>query len=224
MKSGLFYLDVFCIFTFVLLQKCSFCQSMSKWPPSRNLTLNQCVYTIPSAVINPVFDTYSHQKFSLPSFIIYYLVKSSNSLKLYSCCKFFPSKYPIVSVEALEWRSCDLEPYWIVHSPFLRDPLYTFDSEAFKHKLCITQKLQVYSFQDGERNVVSTLCKKIFRCSLKQLSFDSQDISYDEFLMLTESKQLISVYMENVSVKDKKGNFVEEEKIFTRFRNLAFFF
>uniref|UniRef100_A0A914QV82 Uncharacterized protein n=1 Tax=Panagrolaimus davidi TaxID=227884 RepID=A0A914QV82_9BILA len=156
------------------------------------------------------YSTYFRQNFSLPNNIIYYISKNPKSAKLYQkmiqTCKYFFIKNPIIVIDS---RLAFCENQWLIK----RKP---YDISNVTCKFWITDDLSIASNslkinEDMNKNVVSSIIPKVYKCASKYLTLFNQNIFFHDLYFLIKSAE--EIYFSDVCVKNDDGSNVAIEKI-----------
>uniref|UniRef100_A0A914PPE1 Uncharacterized protein n=1 Tax=Panagrolaimus davidi TaxID=227884 RepID=A0A914PPE1_9BILA len=154
--------------------------------------------------------TYYHQSFSIPESFVFYIAKNPITWKLYQkmvkTCKFFFVKNPILVVDKY---LCYYGSKWTMEKA-------PYDMDQTTSKLWITSDLNVspkYSItaETKDRNILTSIIPKLYRCDVRVLFLLNQDISYHDLPFLTSSAE--SVFFNQVVVKHEDGSNVDVQKI-----------
>uniref|UniRef100_A0A914QVL6 Uncharacterized protein n=1 Tax=Panagrolaimus davidi TaxID=227884 RepID=A0A914QVL6_9BILA len=169
------------------------------------------------------------QQWSLPDNTIYYITTNPLSAKVYQkltkTCKYFYSKNPITVCAELNSNSEENKKdedkeflLWLEQNAFdfncrWEDGIRKFiDLNTIPDKLWITDNIEIFDTDLTEKqNLISFIFPKIYRCDIKSLCLQDQNISFSQFLFLSSNVE--SLHFGNVIVKNKDENIVSLEKL-----------
>uniref|UniRef100_A0A914PUS2 Uncharacterized protein n=1 Tax=Panagrolaimus davidi TaxID=227884 RepID=A0A914PUS2_9BILA len=152
---------------------------------------------------------YLRQNWSLPDSIIYSITKNpSNSKawqKLIQSCKYFFFKNPNFVIRKLSFH-CNGK--WEISLNKVKIQFSGFTNISCKFWL--TYKFDICSC-NSTPETVSSLISRLYRCDVKKLILDEQNISFNEFLFLTSNVE--NIKLRHVIVKNEEGSIVPLEKL-----------
>uniref|UniRef100_A0AC34H0F3 Uncharacterized protein n=1 Tax=Panagrolaimus sp. ES5 TaxID=591445 RepID=A0AC34H0F3_9BILA len=143
------------------------------------------------------------QNFSIPEKICFYMAKNPPSAEIYQklirCCKYFFLNNPITVVKGVYYDTEN--PKGDTWSFIDKDDIYkTIELDDFE-KLWITDQLIImYIMSPSE---CSNLIKRIYRCDIKSLCLDYQELKLYEFLFLT--RNVTSLHFDDNIVTNDDG-------------------
>uniref|UniRef100_A0AC34FB55 Uncharacterized protein n=1 Tax=Panagrolaimus sp. ES5 TaxID=591445 RepID=A0AC34FB55_9BILA len=147
------------------------------------------------------------QNWSLPSTVIYYIAKNPKTKELYQkliqSCKYFFVKNPILILESLFFNHKNNK--WTVNVKQLQKQ---FDLNNVLCKFWITEELKVLS---DEPTSFSSITPFIDHCDAKKLRLQNQNISLDEFSLI--SSKVENMTLSDTVVKNYYGSTVPFEKL-----------
>uniref|UniRef100_A0A914PEX9 Uncharacterized protein n=1 Tax=Panagrolaimus davidi TaxID=227884 RepID=A0A914PEX9_9BILA len=154
--------------------------------------------------------SYYYQNFSMPDSLVFHIAKNPKTWKLYQkmvkSCKYFFVKNPILVIDK------QLNHYgsqWTI----MKTP---YDMNQTKSKLWIASCLTVFNrnyftTEMTDRNILTSIIPKLYRCDVLSLSLLKQVISYDDLPLLISSAEMIR--FDQVVVKHEDGSNVDIQKI-----------
>uniref|UniRef100_A0AC35GI74 Uncharacterized protein n=1 Tax=Panagrolaimus sp. PS1159 TaxID=55785 RepID=A0AC35GI74_9BILA len=152
------------------------------------------------------YSTFLRQFFSLPNYIIYYILMNPKSSaffqKLIKTCKYFFAKNPLLIIQSL-WYSND---QWEIYNK-------AFSFKNLTCKVWITEELfmDLYEAKCAPRSILSSIVPQIFRCDVQHLTIINQDIALNDLSLLLSSAEYIA--FDDVIVKDENNSIVGIENI-----------
>uniref|UniRef100_A0A914QSW7 Uncharacterized protein n=1 Tax=Panagrolaimus davidi TaxID=227884 RepID=A0A914QSW7_9BILA len=148
--------------------------------------------------------TYCQQDFSMPDSVIFYIAKNPKTavlyLKMVKTCKYFFVKNPINIIDCLYTRYGK----WGVNEK----PL---DLTKYNCKYWITDHIWACADEFVDKNILSPIIPKLYRCDVKHVSLSDQIISYHDFSFIISSVE--EIYLNRVIVKHADGSDVPIEDI-----------
>uniref|UniRef100_A0AC34F0T1 Uncharacterized protein n=1 Tax=Panagrolaimus sp. ES5 TaxID=591445 RepID=A0AC34F0T1_9BILA len=158
------------------------------------------------------------QWFPFPNTVKQYIIKNPLSIKgqqkLYQTCKYFYSKNPIIFIDWLEWDRLqrNFQTYSINY--------IIIDISNIVYKIWLTKQLRVRAVT--HTNAVSQLLEKVYRCDLSHLCIFNQNISFDDYKLLTAEGNIKHFEFENVEVRySDDGSLVSFECILEKLPKVA---
>uniref|UniRef100_A0A914QY34 Uncharacterized protein n=1 Tax=Panagrolaimus davidi TaxID=227884 RepID=A0A914QY34_9BILA len=140
------------------------------------------------------------QNWSLSYLIIDYITKNPSNAKawqkLIQSCKYFFAKNPIIVADCLDFCQG-----WVLSANTSAGRLEKrIPSNNISYKLWITEKLRIYG---ANRKYVSSIIPQIYRCDATKLLLHGPILSYNEFLFLSRSAEVL--HLDYSGVKNGNG-------------------
>ena len=178
--------------------------------------------------INYTFGWPRSQSLALPVTIIQYLLHHPRGyLRLQYTCKIFYSKAQTLAIDKVILR----EPKpkfnqfcWRVSSTVGErwfTPVTNFDHIPFK--IWLIGELSIFNIPLDLRRSVSSILSKVRRCNISSLKLHHQDLTFDEFKLLTDSGDVEYIKFNNVSLQNDDETVVELDRILAQLPNVRKF-
>uniref|UniRef100_A0A914Y674 Uncharacterized protein n=1 Tax=Panagrolaimus superbus TaxID=310955 RepID=A0A914Y674_9BILA len=164
------------------------------------------------------------QAFSLPSNLIYYISKNPLffSVKVYQkliqTCKYFYLKKRIIVINKLESSQ---NPFiWEAYEKLNGKEYIKLDIRNLSFDLWLIGELNVC--RQIPAGFVNLLLQKVVKCDITSIYLYNYMLNFNEFLVLTESKKIKHLALEEIIVRDNDGKVVPYEDILQRVPNVSY--
>uniref|UniRef100_A0AC34FTT3 Uncharacterized protein n=1 Tax=Panagrolaimus sp. ES5 TaxID=591445 RepID=A0AC34FTT3_9BILA len=131
-------------------------------------------------------------------------------------CKYFFVKNPILIFHILFYNNKD---GW---TTFINGVKISADLKNVLSKLWMTEEICVFGRNEKNKNIVSSIIPKIYKCDLTELKIEDQDMSFGD--LKTLSSNVKKLVLREVIVMYKNGSTVPFEKIVAVFKKLQILF